>query len=658
ETCQYRSVTGLVSSTAMDSFSDRLHDPLLFLNSDKSDLDAFLMNTSSDMVHMGEEMHGNISDMKMDNSLDLDSLEGHGHLGDMNWLHNSSLSNLAHLDSDDTSDGNLISVNPQSVLPIHIIHNESTQNLLSSETANSAAMRLHANCSNLLNSPEADSPQHSQVSSHESILGQDHQTICILSVASQNNLHNSPAKTQNFLITSSRDSPHKSQTFVLSTAHGGCPGGLTITTASSPMGSQFVLSPQKVHAVTKEKSGRVLLKSGNNFLSPSQASPVLLGRLQTGVQSQVFPNSQIAPSMISSMTQMQHSDSTVVSSTTNTEERTYPKPVFSYSCLIALALKNSKDGNLPVSEIYSFMCENFPYFKTAPDGWKNSVRHNLSLNKCFAKVDNPKLSQGAKKGCLWALNPAKVTKMEDEITKWGKKDPAGLLSSMAYPENLEAIEKGQAGLHYSKQKAQDFTPCTPNKADGTPMKVDLSRIQQTADCSPQIRIERYNTHSHMERSDMGTPMKVEFSPTVVRDISHVFRQDYSTPNSKHQMFAKIDHTDLSFLEVPVSLNNDALADIVLQSSVWDDLENNIDIDLICDLPSSHSAQSSHSPLTARSSPNPSQYAQSSGNYSPSVHPFYRNVLNNSPVQHVSPSAAAVRTSLFGTSTPTRRTLYA
>lgn len=33
------------------------------------------------------------------------------------------------------------------------------------------------------------------------------------------------------------------------------------------------------------------------------------------------------------------------------------------SCLIAMALKNSKTGSLPVSEIYSFMKEHFPYFK-------------------------------------------------------------------------------------------------------------------------------------------------------------------------------------------------------------------------------------------------------------------------------------------------------
>ncbi|XP_076855032.1 forkhead box protein N4 isoform X2 [Brachyhypopomus gauderio] len=118
--------------------------------------------------------------------------------------------------------------------------------------------------------------------------------------------------------------------------------------------------------------------------------------------------------------------------------KTFPKPIYSYSCLIAMALKNSKTGSLPVSEIYSFMKEHFPYFKTAPDGWKNSVRHNLSLNKCFEKVEN-KLSGSSRKGCLWALNPAKIDKMEEEMQKWKRKDLPAIRRSMANPDELDKL---------------------------------------------------------------------------------------------------------------------------------------------------------------------------------------------------------------------------
>ncbi|XP_035241534.1 forkhead box protein N1 [Anguilla anguilla] len=118
----------------------------------------------------------------------------------------------------------------------------------------------------------------------------------------------------------------------------------------------------------------------------------------------------------------------------------YPKPIYSYSILIFMALRSSRTGSLPVSEIYGFMTEHFPYFKTAPDGWKNSVRHNLSLNKCFEKVEN-RSGGGAgggasRKGCLWALNPARVEKMQEELHKWRRKDPLTVRKSMARPEEL------------------------------------------------------------------------------------------------------------------------------------------------------------------------------------------------------------------------------
>ncbi|KAJ7416393.1 forkhead box N1 [Willisornis vidua] len=119
-------------------------------------------------------------------------------------------------------------------------------------------------------------------------------------------------------------------------------------------------------------------------------------------------------------------------SSQDAQQPLFPKPIYSYSILIFMALKNSKTGSLPVSEIYNFMTEHFPYFKTAPDGWKNSVRHNLSLNKCFEKVEN-KSGNSSRKGCLWALNPAKIDKMQEELQKWKRKDPVAVRKSMAKP---------------------------------------------------------------------------------------------------------------------------------------------------------------------------------------------------------------------------------
>lgn len=68
------------------------------------------------------------------------------------------------------------------------------------------------------------------------------------------------------------------------------------------------------------------------------------------------------------------------------------KPPYSFSCLIFMAIEDSEAKALPVKEIYAWILDHFPYFRNAPTGWKNSVRHNLSLNKCFQKVEKAPVS--------------------------------------------------------------------------------------------------------------------------------------------------------------------------------------------------------------------------------------------------------------------------
>lgn len=77
------------------------------------------------------------------------------------------------------------------------------------------------------------------------------------------------------------------------------------------------------------------------------------------------------------------------------------KPPYSFSCLIFMAIEDSTQKALPVKEIYAWILQHFPYFKNAPTGWKNSVRHNLSLNKCFQKVEKGPVSVESLSNCTY-----------------------------------------------------------------------------------------------------------------------------------------------------------------------------------------------------------------------------------------------------------------
>ncbi|XP_033108024.1 forkhead box protein J1-B-like [Anneissia japonica] len=93
----------------------------------------------------------------------------------------------------------------------------------------------------------------------------------------------------------------------------------------------------------------------------------------------------------------------------------YVKPPYSYATLIWMAMKETKKNKITLSSIYKWITDNFKFYQVADPSWQNSIRHNLSLNKCFVKVPRRKDEPG--KGGFWKIDPSHADLLESGVFK-------------------------------------------------------------------------------------------------------------------------------------------------------------------------------------------------------------------------------------------------
>ncbi|XP_034952403.1 forkhead box protein O [Chelonus insularis] len=216
----------------------------------------------------------------------------------------------------------------------------------------------------------------------------------------------------------------------------------------------------------------------------------------------------------------------------------------SYADLITQAITSASDKRLTLSQIYEWMVQNVPYFKDKGDsnssaGWKNSIRHNLSLHNRFMRVQN----EGTGKSSWWMINPdakpgksarrratsmetskfekrrGRVKKKVEALRNGGLQADATSSPSSSISEGLDLFPDSPLHATSSFQLSPDFRPRASSNASSVGRLSPIPAILGEPDWTPSY-VSSYSPEQLA--GNLAETMKLESY------------QMYQTPSSSHQ----------------------------------------------------------------------------------------------------------------------------
>ena len=147
----------------------------------------------------------------------------------------------------------------------------------------------------------------------------------------------------------------------------------------------------------------------------------------------------------------------------------------SYSQLIIEALAGAPERMLPVYQIYKTISARYPFYKMSDQGWQNSIRHNLSLNKSFISIrgeNGEKLGWKLEEGAEEILNK----KRSGNVKKQKNKTPKISL------KNQPVVSEATVPMNYIDIDGINFTEGTDKVEKNLKGSLDLIP-------SPSVKIQ-------------------------------------------------------------------------------------------------------------------------------------------------------------------------
>nr|XP_044619226.1 forkhead box protein P3 isoform X3 [Equus asinus] len=176
---------------------------------------------------------------------------------------------------------------------------------------------------------------------------------------------------------------------------------------------QLVLEKEKLGAMQAHLAGKMALTKAPSAASSDKGSCRLAATGTPGTAVPAWPSPQEAPDGLFAVRRHlwgSHGNSTFPAEFFHNMD--YFKfhnmrPPFTYATLIRWAILEAPEKQRTLNEIYHWFTRMFAFFRNHPATWKNAIRHNLSLHKCFVRVES-------EKGAVWTVDEFEFRKKRSQ----------------------------------------------------------------------------------------------------------------------------------------------------------------------------------------------------------------------------------------------------
>ncbi|PKI84527.1 hypothetical protein MVES_001642 [Malassezia vespertilionis] len=146
----------------------------------------------------------------------------------------------------------------------------------------------------------------------------------------------------------------------------------------------------------------------------------------------------------------------------------------SYAGLIGQAILSSSDSRLSLAEIYNWISTVYPFYERGDRGWQNSIRHNLSLNKSFVKLERESTIPG--KGGWWAIVPGHEPRFKNGLYVPSASRNEPVQSTRAFRSSYSAPAHAlPSPAKDDVRKRRTAVPAAEAGADADESRPDVSR---------------------------------------------------------------------------------------------------------------------------------------------------------------------------------------